>query len=157
MKKMITLVLAVTLIFSMTACGKEIKNPNVSDIMSTIRKDVEFPDMGEIKKETLNLNYDFSTEQVEQIDQVACIIAGSGITTDEVLILKMKDKTDMSAIRKIMETRLSTQTALFESYAPDEILKLKSAVIEVKGNYAFLAITNTKDSSKAKKIFNEAV
>ncbi len=157
MKKFITLALSVAMIFSITACGKQAKNPNVSNIMSTIRSDIEFPDMGEIKKEALNQNYDFKPEQIEQIEQSACIIAGSGITTEEVLILKMKDKTDMDAIRKVMETRLKNQTELFKSYAPDEVLKLNSAVIEVKGNYAFFAITNTKDSSKAKKIFTDAV
>lgn len=151
MKRFIAVLLVVMMIFSFTACQGEEKNPDVNEIMKSIRQEIEFPEMAEIDLVSLNGYYELDTNQIEQ---VAFIIAGGGATADEVLIIKMKDGFDMGELQTKMETRKNMQTDLFSTYNPDENNKLSTAVIEIKGNYGFMAITN--DNTKAKKAFNDA-
>lgn len=153
MKKIITVILAFSMIFALTACGgngKKAQSP--SEIMTSIKKDITFPEMAEIDKASLNGYFEIKTDDIEEM---AYIIAGGGATADEVLILKMKDGADINDIKTKVEARKKMQTELFESYSPNEVPKLKSSVVETKGNYIFFAITN--DNAKAKKIFNDAV
>lgn len=152
MKKVITVALAIIMLFAVTACGSKKEAKAVSEIMAQVRKEIEFPEMAEISKTDIVGYYDIDTASIEDM---ALIIAGGGATADEVLILKMADGTDMDAVTAKMDVRLKMQTDLFSTYNPDESTKLSSAVVKSKGNYAFLAITN--DNSKAEKIFNEAV
>lgn len=152
MKKLVALILMVTLLFSFTACAKEEKNPNVADIMSKIKEDVEFPDMSEISTADIGFYIQLKSDDIEQLSY---IIAGSGVTADEVLIVKMKDGIDITGVKALFETRKESQTTLFEPYAPDEMPKIESAVIETKGQYAIFAVTS--DNAKVKKIFTDAV
>ncbi len=153
MKKVLTAILTLTMILAFTACGGNAKEAqSVSEIMTSIKSEIEFPEMAEIDKASLNGYFEIKTEDIEDM---AYIIAGGGATADEVLILKMKDSTNINDIKTKVEARKKMQTELFESYSPEEMPKLKSSIVEAKGNYVFFAITN--DNTKAKKIFNDAV
>lgn len=152
MKKLTVIILAVVMMVTVTACSSEPKNPDVNDIMSKVRSEIEFPDMADIDIKDISLHYTIDKDQVEQM---VCVLAGSGVTADEVLILKMKDGFKADEVKKSLETRKKLQSDLFEPYNPDEMPKINSAVTEISGNYVFFAITN--DNSKAKKIFNEAL
>lgn len=142
----IAIALLATVMFS--ACKKEVKTPTVVEILTTMRDEIEFPEMAEIDKKDITLYYQLDPES---IDSMSYIIAGSGINTDEVLILKMKDNTEMGEVTKQMEVRQKAQTDLFVDYNPDEMPKLESSIIETTGNYAIFAVTN--DNKKAKEIF----
>lgn len=153
MKKILVVILAFAMIFSFTACAdKKAKNPDVSEIMNAVKKDIKFEDMADIEKEKIKTYIDINLDEVEQLKY---IIAGDGITADEVLIVKVKDGTDTSDIKSKIEKSRENKKELFKSYSPEEMPKIESSVLEIKGNYVFYAITS--DNSKAKKIFNDAV
>lgn len=153
MKKFLVVVLAFAMIFSFTACGdKNAKNPDVSEIMNTVKKDIKFDDMADIQKKDIKTYIDINLDDVDQLNY---IIAGDGITADEVLIVKVKDGADTSDIKSKIEKSRENKKEIFKSYSPEEMPKIESSVLEVKGNYVFYAITS--DNAKAKKIFNDAV
>lgn len=158
MKKIISVALMfciLTMFLALTACGGEDaapKNPSVADVMATMKKDIELPEMTDVDKETFGVIYPIA---VDEIEDIAYIAAGSGITSDEILILKMKDGTDMTALKDKLVIHQKAQAELFSTYAPDEAPKIDKAAIVVNGNYALLAITS--DNKAAEKIFTAAM
>lgn len=147
--KLISIIaIAILATFMLVSCKKEAKTPTVVEILTTMRDKIEFPEMAEIDKKDITLYYQIDAES---IDSMSYIVAGSGINTDEVLILKMKDGTDMSEVTNQMGIRQKSQIELFTDYNPDEMPKLETSIIESTGNYAIFAVTN--DNKKAKEIF----
>lgn len=136
---------------SLAGCGKA-KNPNTADILASLKSAVEFPEMSEVAQADVGFHIPLNADDM---DQMSFIIAGSGITADEVIIVKMKEGVDMNTVKSQFESRKENQATLFEPYAPDEMPKINEAVIEVIGQYAIFAVTN--DNAETRRIFKEAV
>lgn len=152
MKKWIALLLAAMMVLPFAGCTKEQKTPKTADIMSAIRSEIEFPEMVEKTVDDLSgYGYDLSADDVEEMSY---IIASSGLTAEEVFIVKAKDSNQAEEIKGMMESRRDQVADTAADYTPDQMDEINKAVIETKGNYAFFAITG--DNTKAKKIFEEA-
>lgn len=152
MKKWTLLILSVVLMFSFTACSSENKNPKVSDVMSRVRNEIEFPEMSEKSVDDL-ASYGYDQLDSSKIEESSFIIASSGSTAEEVFIVKLKDADAIDDLKKMMETRRDQIAETAADYTPEEMDKITKAVIETKGNYAFFAITG--NNTQAKKIFSE--
>lgn len=139
MKKILSVLLIGALCFAFTSCGSVAKEPAVSEVMAKITSSVEFPEMAEIPKEDLGVYYEIDTTV---IDEMAYVIAGSGVDADEVLILKLKTEQDVNKVFKIVDEKRQSQTELFESYAPAEATKIENAFVLKKGNYYIYAVTS---------------
>lgn len=152
MKKVLTFLLCTLLFLGAAGCAKSEKTPAVADIMKEIRAgDIDLPDMAEIPIERISGYYDISSDDIIELEY---IIAGSGATPDEIMIVKAADDSVAKEIGDKMEDRKTQISDLFSTYNPDEMSKVNSCVIEVKNEYAFFAICN--DNDKAKKIFDSA-
>ena len=150
MKKLVSLIsLATALLMIFTACAASQKEPVSADIMKSIRGSVDLPDMAEIAKDKINGYYDIDQDKIAEIEY---IIAGSGVTADEIMVIKMNDAKDVESVVSEMKARKEQIADLFSTYNPDEVTKINTCVIESKGKYAFFAICN--DNQKAKDIFD---
>ncbi len=152
MKKLLPALLAIMMMFSLISCGEEAKNPKAADVMTKIRSEIEFPEMAEKTKDDL-ASFGYDELDTADIEDCAYIIASSGLTAEEVFIVKLKDTGDVAAVKKMMEARRDQIAATAQDYTPEEMDKITKAVIETKGRYAFFAITG--DNAKAKEIFKE--
>ncbi|WMJ22593.1 DUF4358 domain-containing protein [Paludicola sp. MB14-C6] len=148
MKRIITILMVAAIMLTMTACGAGGKQPNTSDVMKKITSETKLPEMAEVTKENLSIYLDLDTKK---IDQLSYSVASSGVDGEEVFISKMASGTDMNAIKTKLEARRDAQSELFSSYNPEAAAMIKKAAIEIKGDYAFYAVTS--DSTKAKKVF----
>ena len=79
----------------------------------------------------------------------AILISGSGATAEEVAVLKVADKKDLPAARKILESRVEEQKFRFEDYVPAEMVKLENPVIITQGDVAILVLANDKTVAEA--------
>lgn len=77
------------------------------------------------------------------------------LSVDELLIIKVKNKNDLSGIKDAVEKRIEEQIKTFESYGPVQVSLLKNAIIETKGNYLFYC--TGKDAEKYKEVFFHAI
>lgn len=152
MKKVLFITIIAVMLFSFAACSKPTKEPAVADIIATIKADVTLPEMAEIKKEDIQYYMDIP---IDSIKDVSYLMAGDGISSDEIIIVKVADEAKISELIATFEVRKKAQAELFEPYAPEEMPKINSAVIEKKGSYAIFAVTSNNE--KVKKIFNDAI
>ncbi len=151
MKRWIAFLLASCMMFAFAACGKEAKNPVVADVMAEIRRGIEFPEMAEKSLEDLP-GYGYDSLDSASVEEMSYIIAGSGLTAEEVFIVKCKEGTDMESIQSMMTARRDQIAQDAIDYTPSESEKVTTAVIGTAGNYAYFAITG--DNAKAKEIFD---
>lgn len=150
MKKVIASFFCILTLFAFAACSSTAKSPDVEAIMKEIRSgEIDLPDMAEIPLERISGYYDVNSDDIEQLSY---IIAGSGATPDEIMIVKFTSADKAESMRSKMEERKAQISDLFTDYNPDEMPKVNSCVIETKNEYAFFAICN--DNQKAKDIFS---
>jgi len=60
-----------------------------------------------------------------------------------------------SAAESAVKTRLDKQVSVYESYTPEEMYKLEDAIIDVKQNVIFYAVT--ENNSRAQEIFDSFI
>ena len=86
--------------------------------------------------------YGFLPDSIEEIISYQ----GSGASSEEVLILKVKDVNDVNNEKKIIETRLNEKKDAYASYMPEEVSKIENRILIEKGNYLILCICNDYDT-----------
>ena len=107
--------------------------------------------LNEADKESIIKKYNLNAEKIKNVDAYV----GTGATAEEILIMELLDKKDISETKKIMETQIEERKLDFQDYLPKEVFKLENYILESKGNYIVLCISN--DSDKAKEIINKNI
>lgn len=146
MKKLITLSLA--LILMLSACGgAQAKDINVSDAAEEILENVQFRD------EMLNIDSDLAENyykiDADAIEEYSIYISGSGGTTEEVAVFKLKNKDSLDTAKEMVQKRIENQKVRFENYVPEELDKLENPVIVNSDNILILVLAD--DAANAKK------
>lgn len=67
------------------------------------------------------------------------------MSVNEILVVKVKDESQVEAVEAAVEGRLSTQKKSFEGYGVEQTKLLKSAIEEIKGYYVLLAVSKEAD------------
>lgn len=70
---------------------------------------------------------------------------------DEVLVVKVRQKSDLSAVEDAVEDRIDNQIRTYEGYGPEQVSRLQNAVVTKRGNYLFYA--TAKDPSVYEEVF----
>ena len=65
----------------------------------------------------------------------------SPMDADELLVVKMKDEQQASAVEQAILQRQASQKASFEGYGAQQTALLNGYVLEIKGRYAFYAVS----------------
>lgn len=68
---------------------------------------------------------------------------------DELLIVRVKGEGQTETVKEAAEERLDTQTESFEGYGAEQTKLLKSAVLEERGSYVFMAVGEDADEAYA--------
>lgn len=71
------------------------------------------------------------------------------MSVNEILVVKVKDESQVESVEAAVEERLSTQKKSFEGYGVEQTKLLKSAIEESKGYYVLLAVSKDADSIDA--------
>ena len=77
------------------------------------------------------------------------------MSVNEVLVVKVKDESQIEDIEKAVQTRLDTQKKSFEGYGVEQTKLLRSAVVESKGSYTILVVS--KDADKIDEAFRKSI
>ncbi len=64
----------------------------------------------------------------------------------EVLLVKLKDTGDASAVKALIEQRVADQKNLYKNYAPAQYALLGECIIEVSGNTVFYCTAKNADA-----------
>lgn len=107
-------------------------------------------ELSNVDKDTAAMFLNFADVEIEE----AYIYESSGATAEEIVVLKCKDSDSAKNAKAAFEQRVEEQTENFTDYVPEEIPKLKDAVIITSKEYAVLSVSG--DSSAAKSIIEDA-
>ncbi len=124
-----------------------------SDVTAAVL--AEIPINSAIEKGIDDLQFYFTDLDTTAIESASYYMCASGAFPDEIAVLKFTSSELAEQGKAAVEKRLEKQISVFESYTPDEMYKLESAVIEVKQNYIFYSVTS--DNARASEIMNSYI
>lgn len=169
MKKSVVVLLTLALSFSVIGCAKEEKqvysvNENIDEVREEQAQEAEAVAINakDIANALAALDYDDAPSEVDldtakmflNLDGIdiaeSYIYESSGATAEEIVVLKCADAANASKAKDVFSQRIEEQIENFTDYVPEEVPKLKDAVVAVNGEYAVLSVS--KDASKAKEI-----
>ena len=146
MKKVVSILLALTLMLSLAACGgkEEAVSVDVNALYESYGQympDMFFPD------EDTMMN--FLGISLEDCAQYKVAICAEGMRADEVWLIEAKDASSLENLKQLAETRVEAKKDETVSYAPDQYVVVEKAVILTQGNYLALLISPDVDALKA--------
>ena len=156
MKKKIWIILIILIIAIVFAIVFIPKNKdvqiNIQDLASRIVESASFEDqLEQADSEMVMDDYNFSSDEINDLVSYQ----GSGATSEELVILQVKDKSKINSVKEKINTRLSERREAFGSYLPKEVGKIDNNILRVEGNYIILCIAN--DTNTVNKILNEYI
>lgn len=83
-----------------------------------------------------------------KVKSYSVYVSSSGATAEEVAVLRVGSAGDADHAKQIIQTRVDTQSAMFENYQPGEMVKLGAPVIETRGNVVYLVICDDPQQAK---------
>ena len=157
-KKIVVIIIVIIIIIMAIIIGIMQKNNNktieinVEDLATKMQQSGAFEDeLVKIDSEMIMNDYNFTTDEVEEFVSYQ----GSGATSEEIVILKVKDKSDLNSIKDKINARIAERKEAFQSYLPKEVGKIDNNILRVEGNYVIFCVSN--DSSKVNQIINDYV
>ena len=145
----LALVLLLTGLFS--GCSSEVKDIDLNQLSEDLQTQIDFEDeLIEIDDSLLDNFYTFPDGNA--IESHVIYKSASNATAEEIALFKVKDSSQVDAVRQSVENRVTDLHDRFESYVPEEIYKIDNAVIKTSGNYVMLVITT--EYEKAEEIIN---
>ena len=71
------------------------------------------------------------------------------MSVNEILVVRVKDESQVESVETAVQDRLATQKKSFEGYGVEQTKLLRSAIEESKGYYVLLAVSEDADSIEA--------
>ena len=122
---------------------------DIEDLASKMAQSGSFEDKLEKVDDGVVLeSYNFTSDEVEELVSYQ----GSGASSEEIVILKVRDKNNLGSIKDKINIRLQDRKEAFESYLPNEVGKIENSVFLTKGNYVILCISN--DNTKINELID---
>ena len=156
-KILITLILVVVIVAVVLAVmfiprNNEDIQINIQDLASEIAESGSFEDqLMQVDSEMVMEDYNFSSDEINELVSYQ----GSGATSEEIVILQVKDKSQINDVKSKIDTRLAERKEAFESYLPEEVGKIDNNTLKVEGNYVILCIAN--DTNTVNNVLNENI
>ena len=85
------------------------------------------------------------------IESVAMYM-GRGATAEEAAVFEAKDEETAKTMKAVAEEHIKNQREAFESYIPEEVKRLDKAIVEQKGRYVAVCVTD--DTENAQKVID---
>lgn len=147
MKKVLSLMLALALVLSMTACGSKQEETVSIDVNALYESYSEYmPDMFYPDEATM-LN--FLGISVEDCAQYKVAVCAEGMRSDEVWLIEAKDEASLETLRELAEFRIESKLEETVTYAPDQYVVIEKAELLTNGLYLALLISPDVDALKA--------
>lgn len=125
---------------------------NIEELSAKIVESGAFSDeLAKVDSQMVMDDYSFTSDEIKAVVSYQ----GSGATSEELVILEVNDKSFLSSVKNKVNTRLDERKEAFESYLPAEVFKIDNSLLEVKGNYLIMCISN--DSNKVNEVINNYI
>ena len=147
MKRALVCALALVMMVMLAACGGG-KNVDVdmNGLAAALLDSGVFTDvLSPVPEGAAPRTYGAAAEDV-----AACVMYSStGATAEEIFIAQAVDSAAASRIEGQAHTRMENQQTAFQNYAPEELPKLRNAVIETAGDYVIVVVSGDAAAAQA--------
>ena len=151
MKKLVSLLLAAVMVFSLAACGSGSNEAEVSldskKLAEELLEKIAFTD--ELSEVDAVMAY---TALDESSVTESLVYTGTGGSAEEITVFKAADEGKVADLQSMVESRNKEYQEAYAGYGPDEVPKLKDAVLVTKGQYLVYCVS--PDASAAKEIID---
>lgn len=153
MKKLIPLLLALCLLFSLCACGKnespkaEMNPPTLCD--SLLKSTAFSVTLEELPSTKASVVYGVEKESLAQ----AMLYHGPGTSKEQIVILQATSDATAESMITVLKSLVAEWIEADRDYAPQEVPKLEKAVLRQSGCWVVLVVANDPDA--AAKIVGE--
>lgn len=147
----IVLAVIIGVIFWSNSKNKNIQI-NIDELADKIATSGAFEDqLIKADSELVIKDYGFTNDEIKELVSYQ----GSGATSEEIVILQVKDKSNLNTVKEKINTRIDERKEAFASYLPKEVFKIENNVLKIEGNYAILCISN--DAKKVSDVINNYI
>ena len=146
MKKRI-LCAAAALLLLLPGChgGGSTKAADVQKVAEELISSVKFKDqMSELNQDMAVKLYGIDSGDLVK----AAVYESTGATAEEVAAFEAKDEQAAGRVKEKAEQHIEDQKAGFQDYQPAEMAKLKEPVLEEKGKYVILCVSDENETAK---------
>lgn len=152
MRKIISAVICMLIcLFCFTGCGTGSELDVDSASQQLMSAGIFDENLTEVSQSVTEKRLELNPEDIE-----SCVAyAGTKAVVDEFVLIKAISGDVAENIKNSFNNHIETQKKSYESYRPDEVPKLESAVVMTSGNYAVLIVSG--DSAKAQKIIKDCM
>ena len=149
MKKILSVLLLVALMFTLTACGgKKEASVNLAEVMGKFALNDE---MMELTQDDLRDMYGIDAADVKQF---AAAINSTGVKCDEIVLIEATDEKAAGRVKTALDNRYQAKLNETENYLPDEFAIIKTCSVEVRDNYVSMIVA--PNAADLVKIYNES-
>ncbi len=150
------LCVAVLIVFIVFLAGSSAisKTPG-NEVLKAVNAEIKISKQADIKKcdnQKIKKEFGFTHNDFEYITYYA---SDSVMEVRELLIIKLKDKSQLDSVKEAIEKRVEEKSALFKGYAPEQSAMLEKYVLEYKKGFVVYAVSDTPD--KLISAFKKAV
>lgn len=152
LKRTISLIGFFILSFYLVACGgvKEVPLKNILNEMqskSDITSNMQSGGEKELKR--------FYKLNSKDFNEFLLYLPSSSMNVEEILMIKVKDKSQIDSVESSIENRVSNQLESFNGYGAEQCALLEDYELKIIGNYVFFCVG--KNASDIADRFKDAV
>lgn len=147
------LLLATLLVTTVTTSGCGVNNnKSVDQIEASMKKEVKFEKMEKGDSKSLKRFYKLNANDY---DGVILYKPKSTMDVNEVLIVKVKDKSQIESLEDSIDSRINYQLQSFSGYGPQQCALVNDYELKTKGNFVFFAIS--ENANQIKEAFLDSI
>lgn len=136
---------------SLVGCGVN-NNLTVDEIENKMSKSVTFEDMEKGNSKSLKRFYKLNANDY---DGVVLYTPESTMDVTEMLIVKVKDRSQIESLEDAIDSRINYQLQSFAGYGPEQCALVNDYELKTKGDYVFFVVS--KDAKDLKESFLNSI
>lgn len=124
----------------------------MADVEKNVLKAISTKGMEEAGTQDLKRYYGLNANDYEDM---LLYLPDDVMSVNELLIIRLKDKSQADGVRDAAQKRLDTQRESFEGYGAEQTKLITSSILEARGQYVFLVVG--KEADKAYAAFKKSL
>ncbi|MGL5641823.1 MAG: DUF4358 domain-containing protein [Paraclostridium sp.] len=125
---------------------------SLDSIVNDISSKVDLSNMKKGDSKSLKRFFALNSNDFEDF---VLYVPKSTMDVEEMLIIKVKDSSQISGIEDAIDSRVNKQIESFSGYGPKQVALLQDYELKDKGNYVFYTVS--KDLDKITDAFKESI
>lgn len=149
-KKLLVGALLVTTVIT-AGCGVN-NDKSIDEIEKGINKEITLDKVEKSDNKSLKRFYKLNANDY---DGVMLYTPKSTMDVNEVLIVKVKDKSQIESLEDSIDSRINYQLQSFSGYGPKQCALVNDYELKAKGDFVFFAVS--ENAEEIKKVFLDSI